>query len=191
MHPREVGPGLGSLTLALLEAAAGSDARLVAVEIDPALAAALLATVAERAPEAAGRFCAMHADALHVVGPGAAHGHADGGTAKGGPAGAVGSLTVVGWVPAVGGTGASGAIAQGGGGGAGEIVPIPPSGTIYINGCGGGAGGCGGTGAPGGGGGGASIAIALVNSSVTLTAVTLVVGQGGVRYPRRARRVAR
>ena len=73
----EVGPGLGSLTLALLEAAAGSDARLVAVEIDPALAAALPATVAERAPEAAGRFCAVQADALHVVGPGGARDHAD------------------------------------------------------------------------------------------------------------------
>ncbi len=34
----EVGPGLGSLTLALLEAAADLDARLVAVEIDPVLA---------------------------------------------------------------------------------------------------------------------------------------------------------
>jgi 16S rRNA (adenine1518-N6/adenine1519-N6)-dimethyltransferase len=32
----EVGPGLGSLTLALLEASAGSDARLIAVEIDHA-----------------------------------------------------------------------------------------------------------------------------------------------------------
>jgi 16S rRNA (adenine1518-N6/adenine1519-N6)-dimethyltransferase len=77
----EVGPGLGSLTLALLEAAAGSGARLVAVEIDPALAAALPATVAERAPEAAGRFCAVHADALHVAGPGGARGHAGGGRA--------------------------------------------------------------------------------------------------------------
>ena len=77
----EVGPGLGSLTLALLEAAAGSDARLVAVEIDPALAAALPATVAERAPEAGERFCAVHADALHVAGPGGARGHAGGGQA--------------------------------------------------------------------------------------------------------------
>jgi 16S rRNA (adenine1518-N6/adenine1519-N6)-dimethyltransferase len=76
----EVGPGLGSLTLALLEAAAGSDARLVAVEIDPAMAAALPATVAERAPEAAERFCAVHADALHVAGPG---GVAEGGQASG------------------------------------------------------------------------------------------------------------
>jgi 16S rRNA (adenine1518-N6/adenine1519-N6)-dimethyltransferase len=82
----EVGPGLGSLTLALLEAAAGSDARLVAVEIDPALAAALPATVAERAPEAAGRFCAVHADALRVAGPGA-RGHAGGGAAPGRQAG--------------------------------------------------------------------------------------------------------
>src|SRR5215467_11197481 len=45
----EVGPGLGSLTLALLEAAAGSGARVVAVEIDPALATQLPRTVAERA----------------------------------------------------------------------------------------------------------------------------------------------
>jgi 16S rRNA (adenine1518-N6/adenine1519-N6)-dimethyltransferase len=84
----EVGPGLGSLTLALLEAAAGSDARLVAVEIDPVLAAALPATVAERAPEAAGRFCALHADALHVAGPGGTRGHGGGGTASGGQVGA-------------------------------------------------------------------------------------------------------
>ena len=53
----EVGPGLGSLTLGLLEAAA----RVVAVEIDPLLAGALPATVAEFAP---GR-----ADALSVVLP--------------------------------------------------------------------------------------------------------------------------
>jgi 16S rRNA (adenine1518-N6/adenine1519-N6)-dimethyltransferase len=84
----EVGPGLGSLTLALLEAAAESDARLVAVEIDPALAAALPATVAERAPEAVGQLRVVQADALHVVGPGAARGHADVGAACGGQAGA-------------------------------------------------------------------------------------------------------
>ena len=40
-------PGLGSLTLALLEA----EARVVAVEIDSALAAALPKTVAEHAPD--------------------------------------------------------------------------------------------------------------------------------------------
>jgi 16S rRNA (adenine1518-N6/adenine1519-N6)-dimethyltransferase len=103
----EVGPGLGSLTLALLEAAAGSDARLVAVEIDPALAAALPATVAERAPEAAGRFCAMHADALHVAGPGGTRGEsADGGRASrraGEPTGrrARGSGVELPWAPTV------------------------------------------------------------------------------------------
>jgi 16S rRNA (adenine1518-N6/adenine1519-N6)-dimethyltransferase len=82
----EVGPGLGSLTLALLEASAGSDARLVAVEIDAALAAELPRTVADRAPGVAGQFLVVQADALHVVGPGAARGHGGGGQAGGGAA---------------------------------------------------------------------------------------------------------
>jgi 16S rRNA (adenine1518-N6/adenine1519-N6)-dimethyltransferase len=73
----EVGPGLGSLTLALLEASAGSDARLVAVEIDAALAAELPRTVADRAPGVAGQLLAVQADALHVVGPGAARDRTD------------------------------------------------------------------------------------------------------------------
>ncbi|MGH3208995.1 MAG: 16S rRNA (adenine(1518)-N(6)/adenine(1519)-N(6))-dimethyltransferase RsmA [Trebonia sp.] len=60
----EVGPGLGSLTLALLEAAVRADARLVAVEIDPVLADELPNTVAERAPEAADRVTVLTADAL-------------------------------------------------------------------------------------------------------------------------------
>ena len=38
----EVGPGLGSLTLALLQ----TGARVVAIEVDPVLAAALPATIA-------------------------------------------------------------------------------------------------------------------------------------------------
>src|SRR5215216_6359671 len=42
----EVGPGLGSLTLGLLEAAG----QVTAVEVDPVLAARLPRTVAERAP---------------------------------------------------------------------------------------------------------------------------------------------
>ncbi|HEX6452566.1 MAG TPA: 16S rRNA (adenine(1518)-N(6)/adenine(1519)-N(6))-dimethyltransferase RsmA [Trebonia sp.] len=63
----EVGPGLGSLTLALLERAAEVDARLVAVEIDPVLAAALPETIAERAPELADRVTVVGADALHVT----------------------------------------------------------------------------------------------------------------------------
>src|SRR5213593_3657837 len=51
----EVGPGLGSLTLGLLPAAAS----VVAVEIDPVLARALPATVAAHAP--------AHAAKLHVL----------------------------------------------------------------------------------------------------------------------------
>jgi 16S rRNA (adenine1518-N6/adenine1519-N6)-dimethyltransferase len=64
----EVGPGLGSLTLALLEAAAGTSARLVAVEIDPVLAAELPRTIAERAPACAGLVDVVEADALAVSG---------------------------------------------------------------------------------------------------------------------------
>ena len=63
----EVGPGLGSLTLALLEAAVGAgDARLVAVEIDPVLAAELPKTIADRAPEFAGLVDVVAGDALTV-----------------------------------------------------------------------------------------------------------------------------
>ena len=57
----EVGPGLGSLTLALLETAGA----VVAVEIDPVLAGRLPATVADYAP---GRdFSVVTADAMTVV----------------------------------------------------------------------------------------------------------------------------
>jgi 16S rRNA (adenine1518-N6/adenine1519-N6)-dimethyltransferase len=59
----EVGPGLGSLTLALLDAAAA----VVAVEVDPVLAAALPETMAERRPEAAGRLTVHAADALRLT----------------------------------------------------------------------------------------------------------------------------
>jgi 16S rRNA (adenine1518-N6/adenine1519-N6)-dimethyltransferase len=91
----EVGPGLGSLTLALLAAfveaagpagaggirgtAAVSDGaqvppdrpglipmRLVAVEIDPVLADELPRTVAERAPDVADRVTVLTADALAI-----------------------------------------------------------------------------------------------------------------------------
>lgn len=58
----EVGPGLGSLTLALLDAAAG----VVAVEIDPRLAEALPGTVAAHRPEAAGRLAVVRADAVRL-----------------------------------------------------------------------------------------------------------------------------
>nr|WP_246313013.1 16S rRNA (adenine(1518)-N(6)/adenine(1519)-N(6))-dimethyltransferase RsmA [Leifsonia shinshuensis] len=59
----EVGPGLGSLTLGLLEA----DARVVAVEIDRRLAAQLPITVEQLAPSAAGRLTVVHQDALAVT----------------------------------------------------------------------------------------------------------------------------
>jgi 16S rRNA (adenine1518-N6/adenine1519-N6)-dimethyltransferase len=59
----EVGPGLGSLTLALLPQVA----RVVAVEVDDVLAGALASTVAARRPELAGRLEVVHADALAVT----------------------------------------------------------------------------------------------------------------------------
>ena len=58
----EVGPGFGSLTLPLLAAAA----RVIAVEIDSALAAELPRTVADRAPDLAGRLEVVTADAARV-----------------------------------------------------------------------------------------------------------------------------
>ncbi len=59
----EVGPGLGSLTLALLPAAA----RVVAVEIDPRLAEALPATVATYAPALRDRLEVVRGDALRIA----------------------------------------------------------------------------------------------------------------------------
>ncbi|OEV13774.1 16S rRNA (adenine(1518)-N(6)/adenine(1519)-N(6))-dimethyltransferase RsmA [Streptomyces nanshensis] len=59
----EVGPGLGSLTLALLQTAD----RVVAVEVDDALAAGLTATVEARLPRLADRFALVHADAMQVT----------------------------------------------------------------------------------------------------------------------------
>lgn len=59
-HALEVGPGLGSLTLALLEAGA----RVTAIEIDPRLAEQLPRTVAELAPGAELRV--IESDALKV-----------------------------------------------------------------------------------------------------------------------------
>jgi 16S rRNA (adenine1518-N6/adenine1519-N6)-dimethyltransferase len=58
----EVGPGLGSLTLALLHRVR----RVVAVEIDPVLAGQLPATVDDLAPQAADRLTVLQADALRL-----------------------------------------------------------------------------------------------------------------------------
>ena len=63
----EVGPGLGSLTLALITASV--PVRLVAVEIDPVLASELPRTIAARAPEAAARVTVLTADALAIGEP--------------------------------------------------------------------------------------------------------------------------
>lgn len=60
----EVGPGLGSLTLGLLEQAQ----RVVAVEIDPRLAALLPDTVRERAPQRSDRLEVVLQDALTLEG---------------------------------------------------------------------------------------------------------------------------
>ena len=61
----EVGPGLGSLTLGLLEAAR----RVIAVEVDPVLAAGLPATVEQRALALAPRLEVINADALTMAAP--------------------------------------------------------------------------------------------------------------------------
>ncbi|GAA1481539.1 16S rRNA (adenine(1518)-N(6)/adenine(1519)-N(6)) -dimethyltransferase RsmA [Gordonia sinesedis] len=58
----EVGPGLGSLTLALL----GTAGRVVAVEIDPVLAGRLPTTVTEFAPSVADNLDVIGADAMSL-----------------------------------------------------------------------------------------------------------------------------
>ena len=59
----EVGPGLGSLTLAILE----TGATVTAVEIDPPLAERLPETVAAYMPGAAGRLTVVNRDALTLA----------------------------------------------------------------------------------------------------------------------------
>ena len=60
----EVGPGLGSLTLALL----ADGHPVTAVEIDPLLAKALPSTIATYAPDQAGMLTVVEADAMTVGG---------------------------------------------------------------------------------------------------------------------------
>lgn len=58
----EIGPGLGSLTLGLLEVAS----HVTAVEIEDSLATQLPHTAATRLPGSEQRLSVLHADALHV-----------------------------------------------------------------------------------------------------------------------------
>lgn len=60
----EVGPGLGSLTLALLEAGVSG---VLAVEIDPVLSGELARTLAVRAPGLAARATVLTADAMSIT----------------------------------------------------------------------------------------------------------------------------
>ncbi|MEO6791498.1 MAG: 16S rRNA (adenine(1518)-N(6)/adenine(1519)-N(6))-dimethyltransferase RsmA [Ornithinibacter sp.] len=59
----EIGPGLGSLTLALLPAVG----HVTAIEVDPVLAGELASTVLAKAPGLAPRLEVLHADALGVT----------------------------------------------------------------------------------------------------------------------------
>ena len=58
----EIGPGLGSLTIVLLQAAS----EVVAIEIDTALAQALGQTMLERLPEESKRLTVLNGDALRI-----------------------------------------------------------------------------------------------------------------------------
>ena len=62
MSSSKVGPGLGSLTLALLAVAK----RVIAIEIDATLAAELPATIASHAPRQVDAFEVVTADALRI-----------------------------------------------------------------------------------------------------------------------------
>jgi 16S rRNA (adenine1518-N6/adenine1519-N6)-dimethyltransferase len=59
----EIGPGLGSLTLALLPKVA----RVLAVEIDPVLAGALPSTIALHAPNLKDNLTVINADAMRIT----------------------------------------------------------------------------------------------------------------------------
>jgi 16S rRNA (adenine1518-N6/adenine1519-N6)-dimethyltransferase len=59
----EIGPGLGSLTLALLP----NVAKVLAVEIDPVLAGALPSTIALHAPDLKDNLTVINADAMRIT----------------------------------------------------------------------------------------------------------------------------
>ncbi len=97
-HVLEVGPGLGSLTLGLLDEAA----QVTAVEIDPKLAAQLPETIRTMRPEKAANLTVVRQDALKV-GPGELKGriigaessYGDAAAREGGPAPELGEPEVL------------------------------------------------------------------------------------------------
>ncbi len=102
----------------------------------------------------------------------AAHGGSYGGSGAGGPAATVlGSLAAGTWTPSAGTAGSVGGVGEGGGGGG----STDNSG----GGGGGGLGGCGGNGGAGGAGGGASVALAVYESALTISACTLQTSSAG------------
>ncbi len=120
------------------------------------------------------------------VGPGLGGGNA-GKPGSDGPFGAgakgVGVLGASGWTGASGATATDGTPGQGGGGGGGARAPATCGGDAAAptgaSGGSGGGGGCGGKAGAGGQAGGSSIAIASVNSSVTLDSCELVTANAG------------
>ena len=93
-----------------------------------------------------------------------------------------GTLTTDGYLGVAGGTGVNGQPGQGGGGGGGTKGGLICSGALSgagASGGSGGSGGCGGNAGRGGTAGGSSIAVASVNSTVTLTDCALKSGKGG------------
>lgn len=63
-HVLEVGPGLGSLTLGLIDQAEA----VTAIEIDPPVAAQLASTIEQWRPGTAHRLAVLEADAMHMTG---------------------------------------------------------------------------------------------------------------------------
>jgi hypothetical protein len=114
----------------------------------------------------------MMSMACTVGGPGT-----NGAAGANGMGGLQGSLSAIGWTPSKGDTGKDGSPGGGGGGGGGQVAGGNSGG-----GGGGGGGGCGGAGGGAGVGGGASIAIATLDSSMSVVASVIAsaaAGNGG------------
>jgi len=95
------------------------------------------------------------------------------------PAQTYGTLSLSGWTASAGGDGANGDPGQGGAGATDPLYGRCGTPAQSLGGGGGGAGGCGGSGGQGGGGGGASIALAIVASTVDLKGCFLITAGAG------------